>query len=424
MAVTQKQILEWDKTLPKFKRGCGDGLTVRKYESIKNGGIYFKGVYRSRLTGKQRECHIGKFGKSAGELSLADAKRVWNDVKNWAITNEDEPVNYFRKKRQETNDTKTFGEAVDGFLQLKTNKIKETTLREYRLKLNNQVMSVIPADTSLKRLEWNNGGRRIVMDGIKEIASDGKKVDLAIRCQNLLRQVFNFAISSGYMSEGRNPADKMKGDESPEASISHHPTIGWNQVPNLLKAVELNRSNSHIQSVLATKLLLMTFLRAGSLTRLEWSWFDTDFPDTITIPGSTSGLKRKKGKNDNIPHHVPVTPQMEKLFSHLKELNGDTKYVFQPLRQSQFPHLDPSAPNNYLRSIGYKDVLRAHGWRSTALTVGIDVLGCDSDVIRKQMGHLPEGKVNQAYDKSLRLKERCDFMHQWCQLLEDSGLKT
>ena len=424
MAVTQKQILEWDKTLPKFKKGCGDGLTVRKYESIKNGGIYFKGIYRSKITGKQKEFHVGKFGKLAGELSLAEAKKVWNDVKSWAINHGLEPVDYSRMKRQEINDTKTFADAVDGFLQLKMSKIKETTHREYRLKLNNQVMSVIPADTSLKQLEWSNGGRRIVMDGIREIASNGKKVDLAIRCQNLLRQVFNFAISSGYMSECRNPADKMKGDESPEASISHHPTIGWNQVPDLIKAIELNRCNAHIQSVLATKLLLMTFLRAGALARLEWSWFDTDFPDTITIPGSTSGLKRKKGKNDNIPHHVPVTPQMKKLFSHLRELNGDTKFVFQPLRQSQFPHLDPSAPNNYLRSLGYKDVLRAHGWRSTALTVGIDVLGFDSDVIRKQMGHLPEGKVNQAYDKSLRLDERSDFMHQWCQLLEDSGLSS
>lgn len=424
MAVTQKQILEWDKTLPKFKRGCGDGLTVRKYESIKNGGIYFKGVYRSKLTGKQGECHIGKFGKLAGELSLSDARRIWNQVKDWAITNEDEPSNYFRRKRQETIDAKTFGDVVNGFLKAKMNKIKATTHKEYCLKLNNQVLSVIPADTPLKRLEWGNGGRRIVMEAIKDIASEGKKVDLAIRCQNLLRQVFNYAISSGYMSEGRNPADKMNGDESPEPSTSHHPTIGWNQVPALLKAVELNRSNTHIQSVLATKLLLMTFLRAGALTRLEWSWFDTYYPDTITIPGSTSGLKRQQGKSDAIPHHVPVTPQMKRLFSHLRELNGDTKYVFQPLRQSRFPHLDPSAPNNYLRNLGYKDVLRAHGWRSTALTVGIDVLGCESDVIRKQMGHLPEGKVNRAYDKSLRLNERRDFMHQWCQLLEDAGLKT
>ena len=39
-----------------------------------------------------------------------------------------------------------------------------------------------------------------------------------------------------------------------------------------------------------------------------------------------------------------------------------------------------------------------------ALT-GKDVLKFDGEVIQKQMGHLPEGKVKQAYDGSLLLDE-------------------
>ena len=243
------------------------------------------------------------------------------------------------------------------------------------------------------------------MDVIGQISSGGKN-DLGFRCQNLLKQVFNHAMGNGGMPVGRNPADKLLGDDSPESSSSHHPSIKWKDVPSMICEVNLNRSNSHIQSVLATKLLLLTFLRTGALSRLEWEWFNTDFPDTITIPGTTPGLKRKKGKSDHIPHHVPVTPEMIKIFESLLELNGNSKYVFQPMRDSRFPHLDPSAINNYFRNLGYKDKLRAHGWRRTALTTGIDVLKFDRDVIRKQMGHLPEGKVNKAYDGSLHLDER------------------
>ena len=184
----------------------------------------------------------------------------------------------------------------------------------------------------------------------------------------------------------------------------------------------MNRSSTNLQAVLSTKLLLMTFLRTGALVRLQWNWFDVDYPDTITIPGNTPGLKRKKGKNDHIPHYVPITPQMKKLFQFLLELNGNSKYVFQPIRESRFNHLDSSAPNHYLRKIGYKDVLRAHGWRSTALTTGIDVLDADREVIKKQMGHLPEGKVNRAYDKSLQLDKRRKFLEDWCNLLEQNGL--
>lgn len=176
--------------------------------------------------------------------------------------------------------------------------------------------------------------------------------------------------------------------------------------------------------VWATKLMLMTSLRAGALTRLEWSWFDADFPDTITIPGSTPGLKRKKGKNDHIPHHVPITPEMKKVFDDLREFSGDSKYVFLPMRDSKFPHLDPSSPNNYLRNLGYKDKMRAHGWRRTTMTAGKDVLKFGDDVIEKQMGWLPDGKVKQAYDGSLLLEERRDFLNQWCQLLVESGLKV
>lgn len=68
--------------------------------------------------------------------------------------------------------------------------------------------------------------------------------------------------------------------------------------------------------------------------------------------------------------------------------------------------------------------MRAHGWRRTTLTAGKDVLKFDGDVIQKQMGHLPEGKVKQAYDGSLLLEERRDFLNQWCQLLVETGLKV
>jgi len=418
---TQKEILELDKNYSNFKRGCGNGLVVRKMNT-KKGGIYFKGVYYSKITGKQQECHIGTFGKNAGEYTLKRAHQKWNEIKEWAIANERECGDFMREKKNQIKSQHTLSEAVEEFLKVKRNKIKETTFVEYKKKLENQVMSVIPPDTPLKQLQWNQGGRQRVMNAIAEIHSD-EKYDQANRCQNLLKQVFNWALSRGWMDEGRNPADRLKGDESPEASVKHHDYLDWKDVPTLCSDIDLNRPNANIQSVMATKLLLMTFLRTGALTRLEWDWFNTDFEYTITIPGNTSGLKRKKGKNDDIPHHVPITPQMERLFTFLRELNGETKYVFQPLRDSLFPHLDPSTPNNFLRSLGYGEKLQAHGWRSTALTTGIDLLRFDRDVIKKQLGHLPEGKVNQAYDKSLRLDERRDFMNKWCDLLEEAGLK-
>ena len=56
---------------------------------------------------------------------------------------------------------------------------------------------------------------------------------------------------------------------------------------------------------------------------------------------------------------------MKRFFQFLLELNENSQHMFQPIRESRFNHLDPSAPNHYLRSIGYKDALRAYGWKSS-----------------------------------------------------------
>ena len=114
---------------------------------------------------------------------------------------------------------------------------------------------------------------------------------------------------------------------------------------------------------------------------------------------------------------------MEKLLDRAKRFNNGEKYIFLPLMESRFPHLDPSAPNNFIRNLGYKDKLRAHGWRSVALTNGIDLLKTPQEVIKKQMGHLPDNKVDQAYDKSLMLEERREFLNKWCDLLVKNGLE-
>ena len=90
--------------------------------------------------------------------------------------------------------------------------------------------------------------------------------------------------------------------------MEHHPTLSWNDVPKLIEDINLNRSNSHIQSVLATKFLLMTFLRTGALVRLEWDFVDLE-KKLITITGETLGLKRKRGKNEHIPHLIPITDE-------------------------------------------------------------------------------------------------------------------
>ena len=411
---TKKQILELKSLDYRTRRTCGNGLLIVRDPRAKNGGLYFCGTMQRKVPGGSKplskDCWIGIFGDQPQHYTLQEAHTKWNEIKKWSLDQDRDPADFYKQKRQEVESRKTLKDAVDLFLSNKAESIKETTLREYRLKLNNQVHGIIPPGTLLKDLEWSNGGREIVMNAVTKIAN-GSKYDLARRCQKLLYQVFNCAISRGWMNKEQNPAERLLGDESPQGSSCHHKSIEWDEVPELLARIKLNRSNTHVQAVLATKLMLMTFLRAGALSRLEWEWVQDG---VIRIPGTVSGLKRRKGKHDSIPHLVPITPQIQNLLDRIKDLNCHKgKYVFQPIRKNRFSHLDPSAPNNFLKGIGYDGELVAHGWRRVAKTTGIDVLKADPDVIDRQMGHLPKGKVNQAYDGSTRLEERRDFLEKW-----------
>jgi integrase len=422
MIKTNKQIKELLHLNSKTRRTCGNGLLVVRDPRSQKGGLYFTGTLQRRVPGKTKpvpkECWLGVFGSNPGQYTLQSAHQKWNEIKQWSIQEDKDPGDYWKRKRQEIESQKTLRDAVEAFLNLKEQTVKPTTLKEYRLKLTNQVMGIIPPETPLRLLEWDQGGRRIVDQAIERIAS-GSKYDLARRCQKLLFQMFNLCISKQWMERGQNPAIKLEGDSSPEGGRRHHKTIDWDQVPELLNRVSLNRSNTHINSVAATKLMLMTFLRAGALSRMEWEWVGEKF---IIIPGTTPGLKRRRAKSDHIPHHVPITPQIKAILEHMEKLHGRGKYVFPQLRQSRYEHLDPSAPNAFLKRIGYDGELVAHGWRSVARTYGVDILKAREIVIQRQMGHLPTGKVEKAYDRALYLEERTEFMNKWCKLLEENGL--
>ena len=411
--LNNQQINSLKPETKKYRRGVGNGLSIVVYP---NGRKYFTG----RI--KKEEFWVGTYGSQGGELTLGDAREKFNKIKDYCYKHEVSYTDYKRKKEKVKIEAWDLNDAITYFLNDCKNSIKETTLKENTRKLK-RVLCFIDGKTPLLELEKKNGGKAIIEDVITKIEVSGRTgnaVDEGRRCRNLLKQTFFLAEDLGKMEEGQNPAFRRK---LKKHKVTHHPTIDWEEVPEVLEKVSLNPSNSHPITQLAIKLGFMTFLRSGALTRLEWNWINWD-KKLITIDGKTSGLKRNRDCNDHIPHHVPITPQMEKVILRAKRFNQGEKYIFPPIKKSRFPHLDPSAPNNFLRTLGYEGRLVTHGWRSVALTNGIDLLKTPREVIKRQMGHLPDNKVDQAYDKSLMLEERRTFLNKWCDLLVANGLEV
>lgn len=418
MALNQREIMALAATSKRQQYGCGDGLNIIVEPAHKGGGKSFEAKYRMKVQGqtKQIPVRIGVFGTKPGQFTLKQAHQKWLEIKLWAKKENRDPRQFGKNIYQSSS--VTMREAVDAFL-LKKSGLKEHTIKNYRVQLENQVLKVIDDQTPLTDLEWDRGGRQII-DSVIEIIKARGSHSQAERVQRVLAQFFDYAIDKGWMTRGQNPAVKQSNDEATDEE-RHHPTIDWTQVPELMEAINLNKCSANSIVVLSVKFMLMTFLRAGALVRLQWEWYDVK-NQIIVIPGNTPGLKRTV-KTQNIPHHVPVTPEMALLLAEAQKLGFSQKYIFGSYRSGKYPHLNPEAPNKFLINLGYKDLLTAHGWRSVPLTVGQDILKVSHEIIQRQMGHLIGDKVRKAYDRSLMLDERRKFMNEWSRLLIEQGLR-
>tara|TARA_R100001443_G_scaffold116104_1_gene135614 strand:- start:444 stop:1694 length:1251 start_codon:yes stop_codon:yes gene_type:complete len=410
---TQRQVNALKIGEKRYNKGCGDGLYIKVEAEKRGGGKYYWGQV------KNKTIWIGTNGDNVNQYNLKSAKEKWFKIKNWSIKNNLPPREYKKKERVST--TYTLRDAINGFLKNIAPTIKETTLKEYDYKLNRSVLNHISEDTKLIDLQWDNGGRIRIKNVLDKIAN-GRKYELRERCRKLIKQTCDYAIDEGWMVRGQNPAEKERRAEGHK--IVHHKSIDFNQVPDLVRAVSYNKCNAEYNTILCTKLMLCTALRAGAATRLKWDWIkEINGIKCISIAGDTEGLKRRKGTSDHIPHHVPITKEIELILEKSKDINGaGQEYIFPAWRTRKYPHLNPEAPNKFLQNIGYKDVLVAHGVRSIFMTASKEKLKYDHKIIDLQLGHIHANKVDAAYDRSQMLEERKDLLDKFNGLLVEMGL--
>ena len=204
-----------------------------------------------------------------------------------------------------------------------------------------------------------------------------------------------------------------------------NPTIDWNEVPEFLNLLHENKSNTSILVQLATQMHLMIGVRSSAVVRMEWNWIDEE-NQLIRIPASTEGLKRKlKFRNDkNYDHLIPSTPEINQILEILKVINGHQNYVFKSPEGKNFIHLSPESINSHIQKLLGQGRLTAHGWRDVLVTAGQEVGRFPRDIILRQIGHTEHKQGSSgAYDNTVFLPERRDFMKWWTKSLVDQGLK-
>ncbi len=316
----------------------------------------------------------------------------------------------------EQQKTPTLERAATEFLEM--SHLKATTLKDYRNMLFNQIIPKFGAETPIKNLAWDakqpdgRTGRQAILVFKKEIVGRGSKV-ASEKMLGVMRGVFAYSIDQAWMNEP-NPAQSSRFSKA-QHKPQPNPSLDWDQLPKFFDDLDRNDPNAALVILLAVKILVMTFLRVGSLTPAKWDEFD--FKKEIwTIPAD----RMKTGKS----HKVPLTEPIKDVLNRLHTFTGDTDYVFFSPRGREYQHVHRDSLNAHLKKMGYKGLTTAHGFRHLALTAGQEVLKVDHEIIQRQMAHSFGDKIRGYYDKSQMLTERKDFMIAWCDALMEQGLIT
>jgi len=121
-------------------------------------------------------------------------------------------------------------------------------------------------------------------------------LDVANRLLQRCAAVFRYALQTGRTSF--NPATDLSGALKVR-KVRHQPSLPRAELPEFFK--RLNRYESYLQTVLAMRLLILTFVRPGELRGACWCEFDQNAREW-RIPGERMKMKTE--------HIVPLSRQV------------------------------------------------------------------------------------------------------------------
>ncbi len=216
-------------------------------------------------------------------------------------------------------------------------------------------------------------------------------------------QVFDWAVEHGHCPA--NPAGLIKPKVAfGRRTVQSHASLTLAEVGPFLARLSMERE---LQSVLACRLLALTWLRTDELRAAPWREVDGD---TWRIPAARMKMKRD--------HIVPLSTQAQAILATLKERCRGSDYIFPGEYRIDRP-MSENAILYLIYRIGYKDRMTGHGWRSVASTWANEG-GYAPDAIERQLAHAPNDAVRSAYNHAAYLPQRRAMLQDWADWLQQA----
>lgn len=277
-------------------------LSARKVETaqprpkvyqLRDGGSLFLRVqpngsklwwYRYRLGGAEQVYSIGVYPKVTLEAARAERDRAKALVKKGL-----DPI--VEKKAAIALQADTYERTF------------ETVAREWIVSnahwseyYTNQVTSYLEKDVfpRIGKLPISSIRAPHLRPIIKDVAARGAKT-VAILIRQWCGQIFSYAAAQGLCEY--DPAALLKGLVK-RPQVRHNPPLTWAEIPDFLNRVD--NEGGYQTTVLALKLMALTYVRTVELRKASWEEFDLDNA-MWSIPSERMKMRR--------PHLVPLSRQ-------------------------------------------------------------------------------------------------------------------
>jgi integrase len=388
---------------------CRTAKPQDKQYTLKDGGslyLYIKPtgsklwIYRYRLNNQANMYSIGSYP----EVSLLEArehmKKAKLQVKKGMSPTRARDIEI---RLNEKNLSDTLESIANEWINKRENERSPTYHKQVKKMLEDNVYPEI-GKLPIRQISSTD-----ILDVLEKTVKRGAP-SVAQLLKQWLDAIFRFAGSTSRVDN--NPVSMLRGAIS-RPKPTHHRPLNKHQISRLAKVLESYPGNR--ETVIAIKLLMLTFVRTGELRKAIWSEIDL-----VGAQWKIPAERMKKGR----PHIVPLSNQAIELLLELKQLTGNREHLFPNVRKPT-QCMSSTTINRALEKLEFAGKngvgFSAHGFRATASTMLYEHQ-YPSEVIEIQLAHIETNQTKAAYNQAEYLPKRREMMQFWADEIDKYAL--
>jgi integrase len=380
-------------------RPTGAKLWRYRYRIAGKENVFAAGEYVQVPVGETDEQALAR--QYAGMLTLAEARAKRGEWKALVMQGI-HPAQHRKMARIElsTRNASTFEAVAREWMGKKKEAWTPYYTRQVRRFLEADVFPVIGA------LPIRNVTAAHLLGILQQVEMRGAET-VAVMLRQWISAVFRYAVAT--LRADTDPASALKGAIH-RPRTKHAKPLSRTEIEAFAHALEAY--GGYRTTVIALRLMLLTFVRTKELRAALWSEMDLDRAEWRI------GANRMKMRK---PHIVPLSRQAVALVRELQTYTGGCAFLFPNYRNPE-TCMTATTLNRALERMGFNGKngigFSAHGFRATASTI-LNETGFRPDVIERQLAHAERNKVRASYNQGQYLEERRDMMQQWADLTDE-----